>query len=275
VRRLAPAKVNLALHVTGRRPDGRHLLDSLVVFAGIGDRLGIEPADALSLSVTGPTARGVPEGADNLVWKAAEAFGAAPGAALALEKHLPRAGGVGGGASDAAAALAGLSDLWNLPLPDADAVLALGADVPVCLHGRACRMSGVGDVLAPLPPLPPLAIVLANCGDAVPTGPVFRALARRDNPPLPPPLWRDAGGFFAWLRQTRNDLEAPARALAPGIGAVLERLRARPGCLFSRMSGSGGTCFGLFARPEDAANAARTLRTECPRWWAAAGAVLP
>jgi len=272
VRLLAPAKVNLALHVTGRRDDGYHLLDSIVVFADLGDWLSFAPSQALSLTVTGPRAAGVPADRRNLIWQAAEAFApghAGQGAAITLEKHLPHAGGLGGGSADAAAALHGLSALWDAPLPSPEAVLALGADVPVCLFGRPARMSGIGEEVAPLPPLPPLWIVLANPGVEVPTGPVFKALARADNPPLPPiPAggWRDAADLVAWLCQTRNDLEPPARAQLPEIGRVIDHLNAQPGCLLARMSGSGGTCFGLFDRADAAADAAATLQRN-PGWW--------
>lgn len=266
----APAKVNLALHVTGRRADGYHLLDSLVVFADVGDRLRAEPAEHLTLEVTGPRAAGVPVDGSNLVLRAAAAFGRGQGARIVLDKHLPAAAGIGGGSSDAAAALRVLADLWQCPLPDDDAVLALGADVPVCLHGRPARMQGIGERLDPLPDLPPAWLVLVNPGVGVPTAAVFRGLARRDNPPMPAPVvWPDAAALAAWLQQTRNDLEPPARAVAPVIGTVIDRLAATQGCLLARMSGSGATCFGLFASPSDAAAAAAALRDEQPDWWVA------
>lgn len=269
MRLFAPAKVNLALHVTGRRPDGYHLLDSLVVFADLGDWLDIRPSDALSLTVTGPRAAGVPADRRNLIWRAAELFEQGSGAAITLDKRLPHAGGIGGGSADAAAALRGLSALWQVPMPDDHAVVSLGADVPVCLFGRPARMSGIGERLAALPPLPPLWIVLVNPGVEVPTGAVFKALATPDNPPLPdiPAVgWPDAAALAAWLGGTRNDLEAPARALAPAIDAVLAALRAQPGCLMARMSGSGGTCFGLFAQ-QDAATRAKQALAAAPGWW--------
>jgi 4-diphosphocytidyl-2-C-methyl-D-erythritol kinase len=279
VRLFAPAKVNLALHVTGRRPDGYHLLDSVVVFADVGDWLEIAPSDALSLTVTGPRAAGVPADRRNLIWQAAELLAPDPagqGAAITLDKHLPHAGGIGGGSADAAAALRGLSALWNRPLPPAEAVLSLGADVPVCLHGRPARMSGIGETLGALPPLPPLWMVLVNPGVEVPTGAVFKALQTPDNPALPAmPLggWPDAAAFTRWLRGARNDLEPPARALVPPIGKVLDALSGTPGCLLARMSGSGGTCYGLFATHEAASVAAESLRAE-PDWWVAHAAVL-
>jgi len=271
VRLFAPAKVNLALHVTGRRDDGYHLLDSLVVFADIGDWLDIAPTEALGLTVSGPRAAGVPADRRNLIWRAAELFAPGQGAAITLDKHLPHAGGIGGGSADAAAALRGLSTLWGLPLPSAEAVLALGADVPVCLFGRPARMSGIGETLVPLPSLPPLWIVLVNPGVEVPTGAVFKALVTADNPPLPEiPAegWQDAAALAAWLAQTRNDLEPPARAQVPEIGRALDALDDCPGCLMARMSGSGGTCFGLFAEAGPAHLAADNLGAE-EGWWVA------
>ncbi len=270
MRVFAPAKINLALHVTGRRADGYHLLDSIVVFADLGDKLEIAPSDELALTVTGPRAAGVPADRRNLIWQAAELFPPGKGAAITLDKQLPHAGGLGGGSADAAAALRGLSELWNVPLPDDEAVLTLGADVPVCLFGRPARMCGIGETLAALPPLPPVWIVLVNPGVEVPTGAVFRALASADNPALPPVPegWPDAAALAAWLQETRNDLEGPARAQVPAIEKVLAALNAQAGCLLARMSGSGGTCFGLFATADDASRAAGTLDAE-PVWWVA------
>lgn len=271
----APAKVNLALHVTGRRADGYHLLDSLVVFADLGDRIRVEAAERLSLSVTGPRAAGVPADATNLVWRAAEALGPGRGARITLEKHLPAAAGIGGGSSDAAAALRALATLWDVALPRAADVLALGADVPVCLDARAARMGGIGERLDPVPALPEAGLVLVNPGTGVSTPAVFKALAQRNNPPLPDPgPWADAAALAAWLRQTRNDLEAPARALVPEIGAVLGAISTAPGCLLARMSGSGATCFGLFADRASAARAAQAIGGQNPGWWVKAGGFL-
>lgn len=276
MRLFAPAKVNLALHVTGRRADGYHLLDSVVVFADAGDWLTIEPAQALTLSVTGPRAAGVPTGEGNLIWRAAALFAKARGAAITLEKHLPAAGGIGGGSADAAAALRGLAQVWDQPLPDAGAILSLGADLPVCVFGRPARMGGIGEVVTALPPLPPLWLVLVNPGIDVPTGPVFRELARADNPALPEiPAegWPDAGAMAAWLAQARNDLEPPALALVPGIAPVLAALAARQGCLLARMSGSGGTCFGLFGSADAAEAAAAAIARSETGWWVKAAAI--
>lgn len=272
----APAKVNLTLHVTGRRADGYHLLDSLVVFAGIGDRLTIEPADTLSLTVTGPQAVGLPAGSNNLVLRAARAFSGSRGAAITLEKNLPVAAGLGGGSADAAAVLRALVRLWHLPLPDTTSVLALGADVPVCLAGRSVRMTGVGEWIVPVA-LPEAWLVLVNPGVAVPTAPVFAGLARADLPPMPRDLPRLSGvaDLAAFLAITRNDLATPAAAIAPVIPRVTEALTGQPGCLMARMSGSGATCWGLFADPLSATAAACGIQHAEPGWWVEAARMLP
>jgi 4-diphosphocytidyl-2-C-methyl-D-erythritol kinase len=273
----APAKVNLTLHVTGRRADGYHLLDSLVAFAGVGDRLRASPAPVLTLAVTGPRAAGVPADEGNLVWRAARLVDPAAGAAIVLDKHLPAAAGLGGGSSDAAAAVRALSRLWGRPLPQPAALAVLGADVPVCLAARPARMGGVGEVLAPVPPLPPVWAVLANPGVAVPTPAVFAALERRDGAPMPAalPRLRDAAELAAWLRTMRNDLEAPAIRLRPVIARVSAALAAQPGCLIARMSGSGATCFGLFPDPLHARAAAAALAAAEPGWWVADAPLAP
>jgi 4-diphosphocytidyl-2-C-methyl-D-erythritol kinase len=270
----APAKVNLALHVLGRRPDGYHLLDSLVVFPGIGDRLEAEPAAGLSLSLAGPFAAGLGAGADNSVLRAAALLRPpGRGAALRLTKALPVAAGLGGGSADAAAALRVLARLWGVAPPSAAAALRLGADVPVCLAGRPARMRGIGEALAPVV-LPPFWVALANPGAPLATAAVFAGLERRDGAPLPePPGFAEAGALFAWLAAQRNDLEAPARARAPAVDAALAALTAQPGCALARMSGSGATCFGLFAAEAPARAAAAAIRRAEPRWWVAAAAV--
>ena len=272
---LARAKINLCLHVTGQRGDGYHLLDSLVVFADLGDRIICTPADGLGLTITGPQGAGLSAGEHNLVLRAARAFGGVRGAAIVLDKHLPVASGIGGGSADAAATLVALSRLWGCGLPDAASILKLGADVPVCLAGRPCRMQGVGEVLTPLPPLPAAHLVLVNPGVAIPTPAVFQALTRRDNAPLPREIPRLQGlaELAAFLQMQRNDLEAPALALAPVIGQVKQAIGAQAGCYLARMSGSGATCFGLFADPLTAAAAASALRAAHPGWWVDAAAM--
>lgn len=259
----APAKINLALHVTGRRDDGYHTLDSLVVFADAADVLRVRPAAAPSLRVTGPMAAGVPTDASNLVLRAAAAMGVS--AEIELEKHLPAAGGIGGGSSDAAATLRALAAMTGRA-PPAD-LAALGADVPVCMAPGPARMRGIGEIVAPVATLPPLDAVLVNPGVAVPTPRVFSRLAGRENPQLPDPLpaFDGAAALIDWLAVQRNDLEPPARALAPEIDAALAALARAPGCRLARMSGSGATCFGLFVDAAAAARAAGSLAR--PGWW--------
>ena len=267
VQRVARAKVNLALHVTGRRGDGYHLLDSLVAFADFGDVISVEPASSLSLAITGPMAAGLSAGPDNLVLKAAQAMGSPLGASITLDKRLPVASGIGGGSADAAATLQALSVLWGCELPDAATVLALGADVPVCLAGQSCRMAGIGEQISPAV-LPPAYLVLVNPGVGLSTASVFSALTRRDNEALPPPEpMPDAAALAAYLRDCRNDLEAPARTLVPQIAQVLGGLAAQNGCLLARMSGSGATCFGLFATALAADEAAKALTAHSAAWW--------
>ncbi|HLQ17372.1 MAG TPA: 4-(cytidine 5'-diphospho)-2-C-methyl-D-erythritol kinase [Tabrizicola sp.] len=273
----APAKINLCLHVTGRRLDGYHLLDSLVVFADVADRVFASPAHGLSLVVAGPEGAGLQAEADNLVLRAARLMGVED-AALVLDKRLPVASGIGGGSADAAATLRALARLKTLPLPAVDEVLTLGADVPVCLSGRPARMTGIGEQVTALPPLPPLACVLVNPRLPVPTPQVFSALTARDSPPLPDlphEVLSSARVFAAWLAShSRNDLVAPAREVAPILADVQAALEATPDCLLARMSGSGGTHFGLYADPEAARRAADSLRAAHPFWWIESGRIL-
>ena len=257
----APAKINLTLHVTGQRADGYHLLDSLVVFADIGDRLWFDPGSAMSLEVTGPFAEGVPTDQSNLVWRAAEACGWS--GHIRLEKNLPHGAGIGGGSSDAAAVLRQCGG-------SQDAALALGADVPVCLSHAPQRMRGIGEHLESVPHVPQMDVLLINPGVSVPTGSVFQALPRKINAPMAEtlPEWRDHRGFADWLKRQRNDLLEPALQIAPVIGDVIEALYDRD-CLFAGMSGSGATCFALFPPDGQSAKAASEagLFLDHPDWW--------
>lgn len=252
----APAKINLTLHVTGQRADGYHLLDSLVVFADVGDRLVYEPGPEMSLTVGGPFAEGVPVDRRNLVWRAAEACGWT--GHIRLEKNLPHGAGIGGGSADAAAVLRDLGG-------SRDAALALGADVPVCLSQAPQRMQGIGEVLSDVPGVPALDLVLVNPGGHVPTPQVFQALVRKDNPGMGDiPVFSGRADFLTWLSRQRNDLEAPALACAPGISMAMAALA---GADLVLMSGSGATCFGVFADRDKAARAAGRIATERPEWW--------
>ncbi len=274
----APAKVNLTLRVTGRRADGYHTLESLVVFAGASDILRAAPAAALSLAVTGPFARGVPADGRNLVMRAAQALrgGRSLGAALALDKRLPHGGGIGGGSSDAAVALALLADLWGTAPLDAEAALALGADVPVCRHAPApAMMTGIGEGVAAVPILPDAALVLIGPGTPVPTPAVFGARAGAFSAPSgPPPAGLDAAGLAAWAAAGGNDLTDAAIRVAPVIGEALSLLRGAPGLLHAAMSGSGSVCYGLAAGMAGAERAAAHVRAARPGWWVVAAPIL-
>ncbi|MHA1527958.1 MAG: 4-(cytidine 5'-diphospho)-2-C-methyl-D-erythritol kinase [Alphaproteobacteria bacterium] len=273
----APAKVNLYLHLRGRRADGHHNLDSLAVFPAIADRLTGGPGQGLSLEIGGPFGAGLAAESDNLVLRAARALagahGVAPDAALRLEKHLPVASGIGGGSSDAAAALRLLSRLWGVAIPDGLA-LGLGADVPVCLGAPLPRcMAGIGELLAPAPAMPEFWMVLANPQVAVATGAVFAAVEQRENPsgPPPPPL-PDFAALTGWLARQRNDLQPAAVSACPAIAEVLAALDDAP---LVRMSGSGATCFALHGGEADAVAQAERLRRSRPGWWVVAAPVAP
>jgi 4-diphosphocytidyl-2-C-methyl-D-erythritol kinase len=286
VEAFAPAKVNLYLHVTGRRGDGYHMLDSLIAFADIGDRLTAEPAEVLSLEVSGPEAPSLPSAdEDNLVMRAARLLvaqaGIATGAALRLQKNLPVAAGIGGGSSDAAAALRALRELWQVSVGDATlcALAArLGADIPACIGGRAVWVGGIGERLEPAAALPRAGILLANPRKELPTGAVF---AGRRGPfgdlgPFGKPgrfesMPADAVGLAQILMRCRNDLTDAAIGLVPEIGVVLASLGALPGALLARMSGSGATCFALFRDPGAAERAREALAAAEPLWWCASG----
>lgn len=278
----APAKINLTLHVTGQRDDGYHLLESLVVFADVADQLSAITAPDLRLTVSGPFSQGVPTDDSNLVLRAAQALRSVrnvqAGAHITLEKHLPNQAGIGGGSADAAAALSMLAELWQVqPLPAiAPEVLALGADVPVCMRTPApTRMSGVGEILSPVAKLPTCALVLVKPQTVVPTGAVFQGLASKTNPRMDTvPEGLDFEGFVAWLNTQRNDLLAPARLVAPDIDAALTKLNAMPAVKAVGMSGSGATCFGLVASMADARQVARVIQVSEMSWWVAPAAVL-
>lgn len=262
-RQLARAKINLTLHVTGRRPDGLHLLDSLVVFAEVGDVIEVTPAAELSLTIDGPFAHGLSVAPDNLVLRAATYVGAV--GAIRLTKVLPVSSGIGGGSADAAATVRAMVDT----LPDARSLQVLGADVPVCLASRTTRMRGIGEVLDTVPDLPPCWVVLVNPGVAVSTPAVFKALETADNPPMDlPDSFADFDGLTAWLGQQRNDLQEPACQVAPVIRDVLTALDHD--AALARMSGSGATCFGLYPTEAAAQRAADRLRAGHPDWWVAA-----
>lgn len=302
MRSLAPAKINLALHVVGQRADGYHLLDSLVAFADIGDRLSVSTHTGETLqagpdlTLSGPFCDGLLPGDDNLILRAARLALAAiadsdlddnhstepSGSALSchmacdlafhLEKELPIASGIGGGSADAAAALRLMSATGVGFSEDHLLALAarLGADVPMCLHSRAARSQGIGDQLSPLEAFPHCPIVLINPGLEVSTPRVFKALRAKANAPLPalPQMgFQELPHLLDWLRETRNDLEPPACALVPDIKKMLDALAATAGCAIARMSGSGATTFGLYPTTGAAETAAISLAHQFPKAW--------
>jgi len=276
----APAKINLTLHVLSRRQDGYHALESLVAFSGAGDTLSLTPGDALALDIYGPTSSAAGAGDDNLVLRAArrlaeEVEGLRLGR-FRLEKRLPVAAGIGGGSSDAAAALRLLAAANQLAPDDPRLRLvarAVGSDVPVCLEPRARMMSGAGESLGEPIRLPPLPAVLINPGVPVETGPVFAALGLQPGASLGGAAHSEVGAapsaeeLFAMLAKCRNDLEDAACLQAPVIVDALAMLRGARGCRLARMSGSGATCFALFSTPRDAVRAARVIRACHPEWW--------
>jgi len=278
----APAKVNLTLRILGKRADGYHDLESLVVFARLADEVTLTLDAPIGLDVDGPTAAAAGEVADNLVLRAArELASRAEGLRLgrfALTKHLPVAAGLGGGSADAAAALRLIMRV-NAIAPDDRRVMAAaratGADVPVCVDPRPRVMRGIGDELSPPLDLPPLPAVLVNPRVPVPTRDVFARLGlapgerRGEASGIDPAGLKERATLIRYLATQPNDLEPPARALQPVISEVLAALAGCDGCLFARMSGSGATCFGLFDTDAAAAAAARRIAGAQPGWWVA------
>lgn len=284
----AAAKVNLALHVTGRRDDGYHLLETFAVFTTLGDRLSAEPDDHDSLSIDGPEAEQLKDEApgDNLVSRArdvlreaAQASGlAAAPVRLHLDKRLPVASGIGGGSADSAATLKLLARLWGYEVePERLAAigLQLGADVPMCLASRPLIAGGIGEALTPVDLGFVLDMVIVTPRIGVSTPVVFSALENRTNPPLPSPDGlSDRALFIKWLTQTRNDLETPASAKVAEIADCLQSLRGS-GALFARMSGSGASCFGIYENAAAAEAAAIAIGKAKPGWYVEATRTLP
>ncbi len=281
-RGFAPAKINFTLHVTAKQDDGYHLLDSLVGFAGVGDQISVRPSDTISIEVDGPFKDGVPLDDSNIIVKAAMALQHARkvphGAQITLTKNLPHPAGIGGGSSDAAAVLRLLSDMWGVdPIgPRHPFALALGADVPVCIAGPApMRMAGVGNILRPAPALPDCALVLVNAGVPAQTGAVFQGLTTPNNDTMSGiPDGLDLDAFIRFLRQQRNDLLAPARAISDGVDAALAKLDTMPQVKHSFMSGSGATCVGIVKDMTAARQVARVIQVSQMHWWVAAAPLL-
>jgi 4-diphosphocytidyl-2-C-methyl-D-erythritol kinase len=272
----ARAKINLFLHVGDKREDGFHPLQSLAVFTDFGDRVAAEPAENLSLSLEGPFAAGLESGEDNLVLRAARALAERAGrpaeAKITLTKNLPLASGVGGGSADAAATLRLLANLWQLKYDEKvlrEIGAGLGSDIPVCVRSQPAFMEGRGEVLTPVTSLPRLPLLLVNPRVAIPTRDIFAALGERKGVgmKLPSGGFTDLADLLRFLEMTSNDLEAPAKAREPAIVDVLNALRRMPGALFTRMSGSGATCFALMPDDGGATRAAALLKEKYPNWW--------
>lgn len=281
IRVFAPAKINLYLHVTSKRPDGYHCLESLVAFTDVGDEITIALAGSFSFAVSGPFAKNTPQDETNLAVQAAKAISAHLGQPLdrlsiTLTKNLPVASGIGGGSSDAAATIHALLQCWGYNSDEVEGMPALleklGADVPMCFYGKAARVTGIGETLAPYKLPQSLSVVLVNPGIAVPTAQIFRAL---DSQCFSKPEYFDEqafyGDFIQNLHRSRNDLYAAAKNIAPDITNVMPALQAQKGCDLARMSGSGATCFGLFKTPDLAEQAANSIANENPAWWVQQG----
>lgn len=279
-KQFAPAKINLNLHVTGKTPQGYHLLDSVVVFADFGDELALSRATQTQLAISGPFSAGLQTQSNNLVIDAYDKLARELQVPLEpvrfdLRKNLPVASGIGGGSADAAAALRGLISLFDLEVSNSDLEslsLSLGADVPVCLAGRPVRMSGIGEKLQPIHKIPQFDAILVNPGIGVSTAAIFESLALKEDgeafaalPTLPAAT--DKAAWIDWLKETKNDLQSAAQKLAPPINDVLEALQNTPSCQLARMSGSGATCFGLYPSASHAQTAARSLAVDHPDWW--------
>ncbi len=281
LRKFAPAKINLFLHVTGKRDDGYHTLESLVAFADIGDELCLEPAPNLSLSIDGPYAHNL-SATDNSIIKAAQFFAQhhdlKSGGHFKLTKNLPIASGIGGGTADAAAALHLLEEAHGRPIPDAVTLTTLGADVPVCVNGDVVMMQGIGEIITPVAAFPPCDVLLINSGHSVATADVFRGLQPHYSAPLVQPTaqgWDSLGSLTDFLQTTRNDLIKPALSVAPQISSVVAGLSRAKGCKVARMSGSGATCFGIFESSAAAQIAAETIADLHPTWWIKQGTLGP
>jgi len=279
VTRRAPAKLNLYLHVLGQRSDGCHLLDSLVMFADVGDVIRVEKAPKLALEISGPFAADLAatEPENNLVMRAARALASQGGfqatATITLEKNLPVSAGIGGGSSDAAAALQALKALWRLDTSNADLAalgMEIGADVPACLAAQTLYMAGAGEQIDMAPSLPTLSLVLVGPGAPLSTAQVFNALGAKWSEPGRLAPTDTAEDFVQELASRHNGLQAPAMALQPIIGDALRALEAEQGCMLARMSGSGSVCFGIFQSAKDGEPAAARIAQQHPKWWVVA-----
>ena len=272
IRVSAPAKINLCLHVLGQRPDGLHILDSLVAFLDCGEWVELRKAAQTTLRVIGPQSENMAVTENNLVLKAALMFPAGCTTEIILHKTMPIASGIGGGSADAAATLKAMAQLWNVPLPPLAAQLVLGADLPACMESGPILMQGVGDLISPVKNIPKLFACLANSGEAVSTALIFKKLVSKLNQAMDPTPTAPLDWLY-WLTQQRNDLQPPALIAHPIIASVLCQLKTH-NPIVSRMSGSGGTCFAVFENLESAKNCAQGIRYANSKWWTATGPLM-
>jgi 4-diphosphocytidyl-2-C-methyl-D-erythritol kinase len=263
---LAAAKINLSLHVVGFNEEGYHEIDSLVTFANIGDIIQVRPYNSLKLSIDGPFASSVPQGAENIIIKAAKFLSLDGKAHIRLTKNLPVQAGLGGGSADAAATLRSLSQLWNLPIPNSPEVL--GADIPICLLNETAVVQGIGEKIIPVSIPEKLQIILIKPCTGLSTETVFKTLKEKNNKKMNPYLGTDSKYIFKkHIKALRNDLLKPSIELAPIIKDVLSFLNTQNGIYFSQMSGSGTTCFGLFENKINALKALSNAKRKFPEMW--------
>ncbi len=279
ITRLARAKINLDLLITGRREDGYHLLDSLVVFADFGDQISVRPSDKLSLNISGPFVSALSGEQDNIILRAArglrDKFNIQQGAEIELVKNLPVSSGIGGGSADAAATIRALMALWHLSGKETelnDLALSLGADVPVCLASQTMQMGGVGEKLKPLAIEFPLFLLLANPAVSLSTAQIFKMRAKRgtafSSPRTLPDTITGRTELTDIIGKSGNDLEYDACAARPEIRKLLTYIKQADDCIFTGMSGSGATCFGIFPAYGAAKAAAGDILRHFPHWWA-------
>lgn len=263
---LAAAKINLALHVVGFNEEGYHEVDSLVTFANIGDIIQVRPYNTLKLSIDGPFASSVPQGAENIIIKAAKFLSLDGKAHIRLTKNLPVQAGLGGGSADAAATLRSLSKLWNVPIPNSPEIL--GADVPICLLNETAVVQGIGEKIMPVSIPEKLQIILIKPCTGLSTETVFKTLKEKNHKKMNPYLGTDSKYIFKkHIKALRNDLLKPSIELAPIIKDLLSFLNTQNGIYFSQMSGSGTTCFGLFENKIDALKALSNAKRKFPEMW--------
>ena len=272
----APAKINLSLHLVGQKSNGYHLLDSIVSFVNIGDKISIVPGKSGELKVAGPFAKDLPKSNHNLVVKAARLFNNSKLSQITLEKNIPVTSGIGGGSADAAATVRLFSKLYNKPVPPIEKLISLGSDVPVCMQKGIVRMMGVGEELINLSPAPKVGVLLVNPRKALSTAEVFNAVKEKNNSvlDLQGSIEKGLNSWFDWINSMRNDLTASAIDLIPDIRLILDKLITCDGARVVRMSGSGATCFALFEDFDLLQDAKVKITTECPSFWCEAGELI-